>query len=143
MSCTLEFLSNIITKGINPEAYNVLVEYTINTLRPASNTFANAFVQLATDISTSLMLSVLILIFIVIILIVIILLSKGYIYPVSAICIIIVAAAILAIYYSIGYIYSKQTNQSISAPLQEDLSETVLLTINSIFRDILYLSTCR
>jgi hypothetical protein len=115
----------------------------LNAFRPASNTLANSFVQLSTDISTSIVLSVLILIFIVVILTVIILLSKGYIYSVSAICIIVVTAAILAIYYSIAYTFLKQANQNISASLQENLTETSLLTINSIFRDIIYLSLCK
>lgn len=142
-SCGTPFILFVRANGVNPQAYSILVEYIVDALRPSSNILANSFVQLATDISTQIILSILVIIFIIILIIVILLLIEGYIYPIAAICIIIVSLALLAIYYTVGYTYSKMANESIALPLQEDLTDTVLLTTNSILRDIIYLSLCR
>lgn len=141
-SCIAQFLVDIALLGVNPTAYSRFVTFTVKSLLPADNELATSTVDLFSGLSAASILAVILLILFTIVLIVIALVASGIIGLTTAIYIIAFAAACLAIYYAIAYVYAKKVSAEIAIPLQQDIRTAGILIVNSVVRDAIYLGLC-
>ena len=142
MSCLLTFVGSIGSTGVDPAAYSKFVEYTTDTLLPVDNDLSRATTNFFGGLVGGTILSVILLVFFVLIIVIVALGVTEKIEYTSALCIIAFVAACLAIYYGIARVYARKTTSDIALSLQQNFRRSVLLLVNSILRDVIYLSLC-
>lgn len=129
--------------GVNPTAYSNFVDSTIGTAMPSNNDIANAYANSVTNTSSYIVLLVLIVVFIVFMMITVILLSEQQISKETAAVLITACLALVTVYYILArdsfFTLSKET----MLRFQEEVSDTVIYTGNSVLRDVIYLALCK
>lgn len=141
-SCLLPFILSVGSTGVDPAGYAKFVDYTTETLLPSDNTLAVSATDLFSGLAAGTLLSIIFLVLAVIVIFVIVLVALGLMEVVTALCVMVFAAACLAIYFAIGYTYAKVGAAEVAIPLQQDLRTSAILLVNSVVRDVLYLSLC-
>lgn len=142
MSCLFAFIGSVGTLGVDPVAYRRFVSYTEKSLIPADDTLAVSITSLFSGITAATILTITLLVLLVFILIVVALVSLGAISWVTALYMIVLSAACLALYYAIGYIFARKGSAEQAIPLQQSLRSSVVLAVNSIVRDAIFLTLC-
>lgn len=142
MALFIAMLLNIEAEGVDTPAYINFVEYTVNQLNPADSAIGATYANTLTVVTKSIVLVVLLLILVVFIIVIMFFALAGHMTPLHALCAIIVAVALLAVYFAIISVYALSVNNGVIPIIQNTLVKTVGYTANSLLRDTIYLLLC-
>jgi len=143
MTCFIGMLEQMKIFGVDPTAYAAAVEYNVTHLRPQNNIAGLAFANSLTLTTGYIVLIVLVLVLIVFLIIVMLCVGEGYMSVIGGVILVIVAIALIAIYYMIAIVFASGGYIESLPVFQDTLSDTVLYTFNSVFRDTLYIALCK
>ncbi len=141
-SCLELMLVSIFASGVNPDAYKEFVEYNVDHLRPENNKIGITYVNTITSAVSYIALVVLILILVAFAILVLVFVTLRYISYITGIIIVIVAAALISIYYMIALVYIKNSYVELQHGFQDSLVDTTIYVGNSAFRDGIYIGLC-
>ena len=127
---------------VNPVAYNAFVQSTVTTLTPKNPVIANAYIQVATDITRVIIVAALLLI---ILLVVLLCVATTRTIPNINRSIIILAIMMTVLISALTWaaftsIFATKA-RNLAPKVQKDVSDTVIYAANSVIRDLFYLFT--
>ena len=143
MSCLVTMIADIAGSDVNVDAYDDFVEYTVDHLRPQNNIGAVAYINTLTSAVSYIVLVILLLILAVFVIIVFIFVIRGYITIAGGVAIVATAAALMSIYYMIAVVFAKSGFSNLSFGFQEAIVDTATYIGNSVFRDTIYIGSCK
>ena len=143
VQCIITMLESINANGVYANAYDDFVEYIVQNSSPSNNRIGVTFASSVTETVIFIVILILVLVFIAFAIMVILLVHRGYISAITAICAIVVGAALLVVYYVSCRSFTLSSTYEIMPLFQETLVDTALYTLNSIFRNALYIALCQ
>ena len=140
--CIFRMAVSIETNGVNPSGYDDFVEYIVRNTSPSNSRIGVTYSSAVIDTTVFIVLLIIVIIFITFAIMIILLLSKGFIGAPSAICLIIVGAALMVLYFAVCRSFTQSISYEVMPVFQETLVDTALYALNSALRDTIYLATC-
>jgi ABC-type Fe3+-siderophore transport system permease subunit len=139
LTCLGPMYANIHINGVNPNAYKDFVDYTQQRSQPISNEISSIYISTMTNIFTTIALLAFIILLITFIVIIMALEKGKSISRDTAIIAGIVISTIISIYFACVFTYIKKIGSLYSNIVQKQSVDSIVYTINSILRDLIYI----
>lgn len=143
MSCLEKMLIIIFGSEVEPDPYAKAVDYSVSQLKPHNNTIGLTFARLMTTSTVYMVMVVLVLILILFIIIISLFVVHGLISITSGLICFIICIAVVFLYYMIAIVFATSSYLKLFPGFQDKLSDTILYTFNSVFRDMIYIGLCK